>query len=232
MLERIQNGADIWDPTIFTNLVRGARRLDINMSNYFYSSRGNELFYWRLTQSFNFSDSQSPLKIPMENKIGTSPIAGLNLSASFFYSWFYNNVTELAFSASYMKDSYVASISYYLKRDDALWKFDPVTLAFTSVDATNYLNAAFKGDLGYFGIVGDISYDFRTNNIINLGFGIYKDIKCFGIGIKAGSNRTPILAQGSTINVIDNIYVRAEFKFVPLTTFNYTYRLRPRMEQN
>ncbi|WP_034570079.1 LPS-assembly protein LptD [Helicobacter saguini] len=232
VLERIQNGADIWDPTIFTNLVRGARRLDINMSNYFYSSRGNELFYWRLTQSFNFSDSQSPLKIPMENKIGTSPIAGLNLSASFFYSWFYNNVTELAFSASYMKDSYVASISYYLKRDDALWKFDPVTLAFTSVDATNYLNAAFKGDLGYFGIVGDISYDFRTNNIINLGFGIYKDIKCFGIGIKAGSNRTPILAQGSTINVIDNIYVRAEFKFVPLTTFNYTYRLRPRMEQN
>ncbi|WP_245945630.1 LPS-assembly protein LptD [Helicobacter didelphidarum] len=230
-LERIQNGEDIWDPSIFSGLNQTLKRLDINLANYIYNNKGNEIFYWKLTQSFNFNDPISYLKIPMENKIGTSPISGLYLNASVFYSWFYNSFTEVGLNASYIKDSYAASISYYLKRDDTMWKNDPTTLTFQSVDATNYLSASFRGDLGYFGFVADIAYDFKSKNIINIGFGVYKDIKCFGVGIKAGSNRTPILSQGNSVSIIDNIYVRAEFKFVPLTSFNYTYRLRPKVEE-
>lgn len=231
IINSIQNGANIWDPSQFSNIYQSLTRLDLTFSNYIYSNKGKELFYWRLLQTFNFSDTQSPFKIPMENKIGTSPIDGMYLSASFYYSWFYNNFTEFGISASYVRDSYAASISYYLKRDDTSWSLDPISLLYKSVDATNYLSASVRGDLGYFGIVADIAYDFSSNNIINLGIGIYKDIKCFGIGIKAGSNRTPILSQSNTISVIDNIYVKAEFKFVPLTTFGYTYRLRPSIEE-
>lgn len=231
-LDFIQSGANIWNPQIFSNIYQMIRRLDLTISNYIYNSKGAEIFYWRLIQSFNFDDPVSSLRIPMENKIGTTPIDGLNFNISFFYSWFYANFTELGVNASYTKGPYAASISYYLKRDDAVWSIDPVTLTYRPVDSSNYLSASLRGDLGYFGIVGDLGYDFRTNNIVNVGVGIYKDIKCFGIGLKAGSNRTPVLSQGNTISVIDNIYVKAEFKFVPLTTFGYTYRLRPDIEQN
>lgn len=231
VLDSIQNGANIWNPQSFSNIYQMIRRLDLTMSNYIYNSSGAEIFYWRLIQSFNFDDPQSPLRIPMENKLGTSPIQGLNFSLSMFYSWFYSNFTELGVNASYTKGAYAASISYYLKRDDAAWSIDPSTLVYKPIDSSNYLSASLRGDLGYFGVVGDLGYDFRTKSIVNIGVGIYKDIKCFGIGLKAGSNRTPVLSQGNTISVIDNIYVKAEFKFVPLTTFGYTYRLRPVIEQ-
>lgn len=231
ILANIQNGANIWNPSDFSNIYQATRRLELSMSNFFYNRHGKEIFYWKILQTINFDDAQSPFRIPMENKIGTSPIDGLYLSASFFYSWFYNGITELALNGSYTKGSYAASISYYLKRDDALWTLDPLTLLYRSIDSSNYLSASFRGDLGYFGMVADIAYDFRSKNIVNIGLGIYKDIKCFGIGIKAGSNRTPMLSQGNTISIIDNVYVKVEFKFVPLTTFGYTYRLRPIIEE-
>ncbi len=227
----IQNGADIWNPQLFNNIYQMIKRLDMNIVNYFYGRNGNEFFYWKISQSLNFDDPISPVKIPMENKLGTSPIDGLFLNVSFFYSWFYNNFTELAFNASYAKGAYAASISYYLKRDDASWSIDPTTLTYKPIDSSNYLSFSFRGDLGYFGLVADLGYDFRTYNIVSLGVGIYKDIKCFGIGIKAGSNRTPVLTQGNNISVIDNVYIKAEFKFVPLTTFSYTYKLRPIIEE-
>lgn len=231
ILDSIQNGANIWNPQVFGSIYQMARRLDLTISNYIYNKKGSEIFYWRLTQPFNFDDPVSPLRIPMENKFGTSPIDGLNLNVSFFYSWFYESFTEIGVNASYIKGAYAASISYFLKRDDAAWSIDPITLAYRPIDSSNYLSASLRGDTGYFGLVADLGYDFKTQNIVNVGIGIYKDIKCFGIGLKAGSNRTPILSQGDTISVINNIYVKAEFKFVPLTTFGYTYRLRPIVQQ-
>ena len=227
VLDSIQNGANIWNPQQFSNVYQTLRRLDLTMSNYIYNSKGAEIFYWRLMQSFNLDDSISTLRLPMENKLGTQLINGLNLNISFFYSWFYSNFTELGINASYTKGSYAASISYYLKRDDATWSIDPVTLTYKPIDSSNYLSASLRGDLGFFSIVGDLGYDFRTKNIVNLAVGMYKDIKCFGFGLKTGSNRTPILSQDNTISIIDNIYIKAEFKFVPLTTFGYTYKLRP-----
>ncbi len=231
ILDTIQSGANIWNPQAFTNIYQMIRRLDLTMSNYIYNRKGAEIFYWRITQTFNFDDMVSPLRIPMENKLGTTPIDGLNFNLSIFYSWFYSNFTEIGINANYTKGAYAASISYFLKRDDASWSIDPTTLTYRPVDSSNYLSASLRGDLGYFGLVADLGYDFRTQNIVNAGIGIYKDIKCFGIGLKVGSNRTPVLTQGNTISVIDNIYVKAEFKFVPLTTFGYTYRLRPVIEQ-
>lgn len=228
--DAIQNGQNVWDPTYFNNLYDLRTRMELNISNYFYNNKGRELFYWRMNQIINFSDKQSFFKLPMENKIGTSPIDGLYLNFSFFYSWFYNGFTELALSATYSKERYAASISYYLKRDDAEWSIDPNTLSYRPIDSSNYLSVSLRGDLGYFGVVGNMSYDFKSNILVNLGIGVYKDIRCFGIGIKAGTERTPILIQNNQINVINNIYAKVEFKFVPITKFGYTYRLQPFVE--
>ncbi len=229
VIDAAQNGVNIYDPTLFANAFPALRILDLKFSNFIYNKDGREIFYWQLRQSFNFSDSISVLRIPMENKIGTSFIKGLNISASLFYSWFFDSFTELGLNATYRKDSFSASLSYYLKRDDLFWNFDPITMTYRTIDSSNYLSASIRGDLRYVGLVADLSYDFRTRTVVNLGVGIYKDIKCFGFGIKVGSNRTPIITEGSNIGVIDNIYIKAEFKFVPLTTFGYTYRLRPRI---
>ncbi|WP_257842482.1 LPS assembly protein LptD [Helicobacter sp. 11S02629-2] len=232
-LQAIQNRFDIWDPSSFTSVFAGNTRIDLNLSNYFYNLNGQELFYWRASQILNLDDTISPVRTPMENKLGTSPISGLNLSTSFFYSFFYNAFTELALNANYSNKRVNAGISYYLKRDTA-FAIDNLTLTRTITDASNFLRLNFGGDLGYFGVDGFISYDFRTNTILNLGVGIHKDIKCFGVAIKAGSDRTPILTNvtndgNSQISVIQNTYVKFEIKFVPLTSVGYVYRLRPRI---
>lgn len=228
---KIQDGGDIWDPTSFSSVFLSKNIMNINVANYFYGKGGKELFSWRIRQILNLDDVVSNAKVPMENKISIIPVNGLSLGASVFYSWFYSAFTEMGLSTGYSNRYFSTNISYFLKRDDAKFSFDKTTLTYKAVDSSNYLNTSISGDLGYFGFNAGLIFDFRTSTVLNFNVGIFKDIKCFGVGFKIGSDRTPILTQGigheGTISFIQNSYVKVELKFAPLTSVGYAYRLRP-----
>lgn len=213
---------DIWDPTSISSWAATTRTFNLKLTQYFYGLGGKELFYWRMSQALNLDDKISIARIPMENKVGFSPINGLDIYASIFYSFYYNSLEEIALNASYKHNYWLANLSYYIKRNligDGINKLIE--------NSANYINASVSNDFGYFGISAAAGYDIQNNTLLDWNIGIFKNIRCFGIGLKFVQQRRPILTNDpkNPLDVQKNTYIKLELNFVPLTNTGLTYRV-------
>ncbi|MDO7253578.1 LPS-assembly protein LptD [Helicobacter cappadocius] len=214
--------SDIWDPNSLTGTAISAKTMDIGLTQYFYGLGAKELFYWKITQTLNFDDPVSIARIPMENKIGFSPLKGLDMYASIFYSFYYNALDEIALNANYKYKYMIANLSYYIKRD---FRDDGINKIVEN--SANYLKGGFSNDFGYFGLSASAGYDIKNNVLLDWDVGIFKNIRCFGIGLKFVNQRRPILTNdpGNPLEVLKNTYIKLELNFVPLTNTGLTYRI-------
>lgn len=214
--------SDIWDPSSLTSSAISAKTMNLNLTQYFYGMGAKELFYWKINQVLNFDDKISIARIPMENKVGFSPLKGLDVYASIFYSFYYNALDEIALNANYKYKYLIANLSYYIKRD---FRDDGVNKIVES--SANYLKGGFSNDFGYFGLSASAGYDIKNNVLLDWDIGIFKNIRCFGIGLKFVNQRRPILTNdpGNPLEVLKNTYIKLELNFVPLTKTGLTYRI-------
>ncbi|PAF41815.1 role in outermembrane permeability [Helicobacter sp. 11S03491-1] len=213
---------DIWDPLSVTSSMIFTKRMDLKLTQYFYGLGGKELFYWKMSQILNFDDPISIARIPMENKIGFSPLEGLDIYGSIFYSFYYNSLDEIALNANYKHNYLLANLSYYIKR-----KFNDNGINKIIENSANYLKGAVSNDFGYFGLSASVGYDIKNNVLLDWDVGIFKNIRCFGIGLKFVNQRRPILTNdpGNPLEVLKNTYIKLELNFVPLTNTGLTYRV-------
>lgn len=214
--------SDVWDPLNVTGSNISTKKMDLKLTQYFYGLGGKELFYWKMSQTLNFDDKVSIARIPMENKIGFSPLEGLDIYGSVFYSFYYNSLDEVALNAMYKRNYMVANLSYYIKRnfnDDGINKIIE--------NSANYLKGGFSNDFGYFGLSASAGYDIKNNVLLDWDIGIFKNIRCFGIGLKFVNQRRPILTNnpGNPLEVLKNTYIKLELNFSPLTNTALTYRV-------
>ncbi|MCE3038090.1 LPS-assembly protein LptD [Helicobacter anatolicus] len=223
---------DIWNPSTLGEYVTTLKRLDMKMMHYFYGIGGKELFYWRILQGLNFDDPVAFYRNPLENKIGFSPVDGLDLSAIFSYSFYYQNIQEISISATYNRKYLKSGITYYIKN-----QFIDITTLKQATTSANYLSFNFSNDFGYFGLNASASLNFNnwgkyrdySTVVTNWSVGIFKNIRCFGFALKLASQRTPILTNdtnsgGYASSVLNNTYIKFEFSFVPLAQTGLTYR--------
>lgn len=223
---------DFWNPAVLSDYATTIKKLDFKFNNYFYGMGGKELFYWRVFQRLNFDDSVAFYRYPLENKIGFSPIQGLDLSAILSYSFYYQNIQEISLSAAYSRRYLKSSITYYIKN-----QFSDITTLKQATTSANYLTFNFSNDFGYFGLNASASFNFNNIGkgrdysavVTNWSVGIFKNIRCFGFGLRFASQRTPILTNdtssgGYASSVLNNTYVKFEFSFSPLTQTGLTYR--------
>ncbi|PAF41410.1 LPS assembly protein LptD [Helicobacter sp. 11S02596-1] len=213
---------DIWDPSNVTGSNISGKKMDLKLTQYFYGLGGKELFYWKMSQTLNFDDKISIARIPLENKIGFSPLKGLDIYGSIFYSFYYNSLDEIALNATYKHNYMLANLSYYIKRnfnDDGINKIIE--------NSANYLRGSFSNDFGYFGLSASAGYDIKNNVLLDWDIGIFKNIRCFGIGLKFVNQRRPILTNnpGNPLEVLKNTYIKLELNFSPLTTTALSYRI-------
>ena len=224
---------DYWNASNLTDYIMGNRKLDLKFYQYFYGQGGRELFYWRIYERFNFDDSIAPYRLPLESKIGFSPIDGLDLSMLLSYSFYYQNFQEVSLSATYQHNYTSASLTYYIKN-----QFTDLTTLKQETTANN-LSFSFSNDFGYFGLSGSLNLNFNnlsrydgdlSSIITNWSIGIFKNIRCFGFGLRLASTRTPILTSdtsaqsGFATSVLNNTYLKFEFSFSPLAQTGLTYR--------
>lgn len=138
---------------------------------------------------------------------------------------------ELSISVNYHKKYLNTSLTYYIKNQF----LDIETLK--QETTANYLSFNFSNDFGYFGINASASLNFNNlakfqdvSSIVTAwSFGVFKNIRCFGIGLRLASHRTPILTNDASSgnyasSVFNNTYVKFEFSFSPLTQTGLTYR--------
>lgn len=224
---------DYWNPIVINDYAAGSKVIDLKFYQYFYGSEGRELFYWRMYERLNLDDSISFYRLPLENKIGFSPIDGLDISSIISYSFFWQNFQEVSLSASYRHKYLYSSLTYYIKN-----QFSDLTTLKQETTANN-LSFSFSNDFGYFGLAASLNLNFNnlkqyngdlSSIITNWSIGIFKNIRCFGFGLKLASTRTPILTNDSTAtggfatSVLNNTYLKFEFSFSPLAQSGLTYR--------
>lgn len=212
----------VWDPLGVTSSMVTTRKLDLGLTQYFYGLGGKELFYWKIFQPLNLDDKDSIVKIPMENKVGFSPLEGLETYGSIFYSFYYNRFDEISLNTQYKRKYLATKLSYYIKR-----KFKGNDINKIVENSANYLNGSLSNDFGYFGLSASAGYDINNNVLLDWDIGIFKNIRCFGIGLKFVNQRRPILTNnpGNPLSVLQNTYIKLELKFIPLTNTGLSYRI-------
>ena len=227
---------DIWDPSGISAYSIVNQTLDLKLTQYFLTNTGKEILYWRLFQRLNFDELQSEAnrtngiidpkniaKRPLESKFGFSPIQGLNVSFSLFYSFYLQRMSEIASTISFTRNSFQSSLTYYYKDKQA---YDALSNILVTQIGAHYMRASLAYDLKIFSFRASTGYDVEKNLLLDWNIGIYKSVRCFGIGLSFVNQRRPILTSDveNPYYVQQNYYVRLTFNFVPLTSFGLTTR--------
>ncbi|BDQ28432.1 LPS-assembly protein LptD [Helicobacter ailurogastricus] len=211
----------VWNPSLLFASNPSNSQLYLNLTQYLYGLGGQELLYWRISQVLNFADPTSIASSPIESKIGFSPLKGLDIYGTVFYSWYYNSLEEVSINANYIRKFLSANVSYYLKKN-----FDESSINKISTNNSNYLKAGISNDFRWFSLSASVGYDIQNNVLLNWRVGIFKKIRCFGIGLQFVSQRRPVLTSNPAdpLTIYQNNYIKLTLDFSPITKTNITYR--------
>ncbi|GMB90849.1 LPS-assembly protein LptD [Helicobacter ailurogastricus] len=211
----------VWNPSLLFASNPSNSQLYLNLTQYLYGLGGQELLYWRISQVLNFADPTSIASSPIESKIGFSPLRGLDIYGTVFYSWYYNSLEEVSINANYIRKFLSANVSYYLKKN-----FDESNINKISTNNSNYLKAGISNDFRWFSLSASVGYDIQNNVLLNWRVGIFKKIRCFGIGLQFVSQRRPVLTSNPAdpLTIYQNNYIKLTLDFSPITKTNITYR--------
>ncbi|WP_285692128.1 LPS-assembly protein LptD [Helicobacter ailurogastricus] len=211
----------VWNPSLLFASNPSNSQLHLNLTQYLYGLGGQELLYWRISQVLNFADPTSIASSPIESKIGFSPLRGLDIYGTVFYSWYYNSLEEVSINANYIRKFLSANVSYYLKKN-----FDESSINKISTNNSNYLKAGISNDFRWFSLSASVGYDIQNNVLLNWRVGIFKKIRCFGIGLQFVSQRRPVLTSNPAdpLTIYQNNYIKLTLDFSPITKTNITYR--------
>ncbi|CRF47569.1 Outer membrane protein Imp, required for envelope biogenesis / Organic solvent tolerance protein precursor [Helicobacter heilmannii] len=211
----------VWNPSLLFAQNPSYSQLYLNLTQYLYGLGGQELLYWRISQVLNFADPTSIARSPIESKIGFSPLKGLDIYGTVFYSWYYNSLEEVSINANYHRKFLSANLSYYLKKNLGVGGINKI-----STNNSNYLKAGISNDFRWFSLNASVGYDIQNNVILNWRVGIFKKIRCFGIGLQFVSQRRPVLTSNPVdpLTIYQNNYVKLTLDFSPITKTNITYR--------
>ncbi|WP_158655939.1 MULTISPECIES: LPS-assembly protein LptD [unclassified Helicobacter] len=229
---------DIWDPSGISAYSIINQTLDLKLTQYFITNAGRSIFDWRIYQRLNFdelsnttlnADAQGRIdpsviaKRPLESKFNFTPINNLSITTSFFYSFYTRKMSELAITASYNQGAFRSSASYYYKDKEA---YDFLANTLFRQTGAHYLRGTMSHDFRVFAFSASAGYDIEKNTLLDWDIGLYKNIRCFGVGLKFVNRRLPILTN-NTANpyyIQQDYYVRLILNFVPLNSVGFTTR--------
>lgn len=213
--------ASYWNPSDMVDVVKNKHKVDLKLSQYFYGKNGKELFYWRIYRRIFLQDSFLSASQTLRNEFGFTPLQGLNLSASVFYSPQRKSIAEASLNASFSRWGLDSVFTYY-------FKLDPLYLAsgLYASGNTGFARGSLGYDFGFFRLNANVGYDVGSGYLKDWYVTISKDIRCFGIGLKFAQDIVPTLGADNNIIPLTNQYVKIEFRFVPLANTGVTYRFK------
>lgn len=210
---------NLWNPSSIVDFDTNKHRLELQFSQYFYSPDGHTLFYYNASQKLNLQSKKYLFSESMLNEIGSSPIDGLDIKTSLYYSFLYNDIEEVSATIDLEKWHLDTSIGYYYKKLFASEN--------SSIDA-NFLNFSLSNDFGYFALGGDINFDFLAMQVKDWSVSISTDVQCFGITLKFAQEYSSTLTDNPNrpIETYTNNYIKLEFRLAPLGETGASYRFR------
>lgn len=210
---------NLWNPSSIVDFDANKHRFEIQLSQYFYSPEGRTLFYYNASQKLNLQSREYLFSESMVNEIGSSPIEGLDMKASLYYSFLHNDIEEISATIDLNKWHLESSVGYYYKK---IFATDS-----TSLDA-NFLNFSLSNDFGYFALGGEVNFDFLATQVKDWSVSISTDVQCFGITLKFAQEFSSVLTDrpDRPIETYTNNYIKLEFRFAPLGESGVGYRFK------
>ncbi len=172
----------VWNPNSILPSDASNKTVNLTLTQYLYGLGGQELLYFKISQLINLDDKVSPFRMPLESKIGFSPLTGLNIFGNVFYSFYQNRLEEISVNANYQRKFLSFNLSYFLKNN--------FSSGINSIveNPADYLKAGFSNDFGYFSMSADVGYDIRNNVVLNWNVGIYKKSVVLGLAFNSSTN--------------------------------------------
>lgn len=210
---------NLWNPSSIVDFDTNKHRLELQFSQYFYSPDGHTLFYYNASQKLNLQSKKYLFSESMVNEFGSSPIDGLDLTASVYYSFLYNDIEQASASIDLNKWHLDTSIGYYYKK---------LLASENAIIDANFLNFSLSNDFGYFAIGGDVNFDFLAMQVKDWSVSISTDVQCFGITLKFAQEYGSVLTDNPNrpIETYTNNYIKLEFRLAPLGETGVSYRFR------
>lgn len=210
---------NLWNPLSVIDFEANKPIFEAKLSQYFYSPQGRALFYYNVSQRLNLESKDLLLASSMQNEIGSSPIEGLNMRGTLYYSFLYEAIEEASAKVDFSRWRMESSVGYYYKN---------VFVSKNINTDANFLNFSLKGDLGYFALGGDMNFDFIHKSVKDWTLTLSTDIRCFGISFVFGQEFTPMITDrpNQPIETITNNYIKLQFRILPLGELGASYRFK------
>ena len=211
-----------WNPNEIIDFSAAQPKVDLKFSNYFYSTEGKELFFYRIYQRIYTQNQALTQNQSLRQEVGTTLFDGLNITANIFYSYIANTFNEASVTASFNKFGIQSTLNYFFRIDSRALQagtYDAIA------NRSGFLRGSLRYDFGYFQFSGNLGYDTQNNYFKDWSVILSRDIRCFGIALKFAADVRPILTTNN-IETISNQYIKVEFRFVPLAGVGFTQRLQ------
>ncbi|WP_394909471.1 LPS-assembly protein LptD [uncultured Helicobacter sp.] len=214
-----------WNPNEIIDFSSAQPRVDLKLSNYFYDTKGRELFFYRIYQRIYTQNQALTQNQSLRQEIGINLFDGLSVTTNLFYSYVAKSFNEASVAASFNKFGVQSTLNYFFRIDSQALQSGTYN---DIANRSGFLRGSLKYDFGYFQFSGNLGYDTQNNYFKDWSVILSRDIRCFGIALKFAADVRPILTTNieNPIDTIANQYIKVEFRFVPLAGIGFTQRLQ------
>lgn len=214
-----------WNPNEIIDFGSAQPKLDLKFSNYFYDTKGKELFFYRVYQRIYTQNQLLSQNQSLRQEIGANLFDGLTFTTNIFYSHIAKTFNEASITANFNNFGVQSTLNYFFRIDSKAIQSGTYN---DIANRSGFLRGSLRYDFGYFQFSGNVGYDTQNNYFKDWSVILSRDIRCFGVALKFAADVRPILTTNvnNPIETIANQYIKIEFRFVPLAGIGFTQRLQ------
>lgn len=214
-----------WNPNEIIDFGSAQPKLDLKFSNYFYDTKGKELFFYRVYQRIYTQNQLLSQNQSLRQEIGANLFDGLTFTTNIFYSHIAKTFNEASITANFNNFGVQSTLNYFFRIDSKAIQSSTYN---DIANRSGFLRGSLRYDFGYFQFSGNVGYDTQNNYFKDWSVILSRDIRCFGVALKFAADVRPILTTNvnNPIQTIANQYIKIEFRFVPLAGIGFTQRLQ------
>ena len=214
-----------WNPNEIIDFGSAQPKLDLKFSNYFYDTKGKELFFYRVYQRIYTQNQLLSQNQSLRQEIGANLFDGLTFTTNIFYSHIAKTFNEASITANFNNFGVQSTLNYFFRIDSKAIQSGTYN---DIANRSGFLRGSLRYDFGYFQFSGNVGYDTQNNYFKDWSVILSRDIRCFGVALKFAADVRPILTTNvnNPIQTIANQYIKIEFRFVPLAGIGFTQRLQ------
>jgi LPS-assembly protein len=182
----------------FYNITNIDNAAKIQITQYLYNKKSEQILYHRLAQRISYSDKENRYG-ELENELDYKITPYLSFYNNMFYNYDKNAFSKIFDKVTFSSDSFRLHLSHLFK--DNFKSTDPLR-------RTSYVTSSADYDYNrHYSFSALYNYDLETKRKKSLSVGFMYKKRCWDFGIKYSENNRPILLENSESSSIYDRFI-------------------------